>query len=110
MTNPFQPDPLHDHTRLVDAATAASVTPPPPQWTELRERFTAFTALGSAAPMCARLIAAIVDGDPAADVAVLRAAAYAEPLHQAKVLEFAGRGPQKLLQVLATSRTPQTYC
>jgi hypothetical protein len=57
----------------------------PLAWLQLRDRFTNYLALDNSAPMRARLVAAIVDGSDDADIAALRANAFAERLGVAKV-------------------------
>jgi hypothetical protein len=84
VTSPLQRDELHAHAHLVEQVADAGV-PPPPAWIALRDRWMAFLALDAAAPMKARLVSAVVDGDPKADVAVLRANAFAESLTNTRV-------------------------
>lgn len=84
MSNPFRPDPLTEHCRLVEAVADAGVAPPD-AWLHLRDRLTGFLGWGDA-PMRARLVAAIVDGDPDADIAALRASAFAELQTAPKVI------------------------
>jgi hypothetical protein len=91
---------LHDHCRLVEALADAGVAPPD-AWLQLRDRLTAFVALDAAAPMRARLVAAIVDGDPDADIAALRANAFAEQLGVAKVTST--------VRSAVTARLRETY-
>jgi hypothetical protein len=66
-------DPLAQHLHLVDAIS--SIAPPPPQWTELRERWDEFTAFTDV-PMREKLVAAVLAG--AGDIPMLRALANAE--------------------------------
>lgn len=86
MDNTFLPDPLSEHRRLVDAVAAAGV-PPPDEWTALGQRLTDFLALDSAAsrPLRDKLIAAVVGGEPNADIPALRAAAHSEEVVGGKV-------------------------
>lgn len=68
-------DPLLAHTSAVDTLAAAGITPPP-EWEALRQRITATPA----DTMLARFTAAVLDGNPDADLAALQAGALAETL------------------------------
>jgi hypothetical protein len=78
MVDVFPPDPFREHCRRVDAV--ATIAEPPTQWVQLRERFTAFLELDKTQPMRTRLTDAVINGSPDADIAALRAGAYAEQL------------------------------
>lgn len=73
MKLPIGRDPVAAHTSAVDTLAAAGIEPPP-GWVELRERMTATPS----DTMLARYVAAVVDSDPDADLAALRAGALAE--------------------------------
>jgi hypothetical protein len=74
--------PLDIHAEHVRAVEAAGVTPPP-EWTALKERITAFNRM--ATPCRDHLIDAVIAGAPAEDIAKLRAAAFAEPAEPPEV-------------------------
>jgi hypothetical protein len=82
MTDPLHRDPLHAHSHLVDLVAAAGVAPPD-EWVRLRVRLKLFHEVGT--PMLSRLTHAVIDGPVDADIAALRAAAYAEQQANAKV-------------------------
>jgi hypothetical protein len=84
MTNPLNPDPLHAHSGRVDLVAAAGVQPPA-EWLRLRDSLKAFIELDATA-MLAKLTSAVIDGAPADDVAVLRAAAYGEQQMSPKII------------------------
>jgi hypothetical protein len=79
-------DPLSQHVHLVDAIS--SIAPPPPAWTELRQRWDEFTAFTDV-PMREQLVAAVLAG--AGDIPMLRALANAEALPERSDIVIAVR-------------------
>jgi hypothetical protein len=83
--NTFLPDPLRTHCRLVDLVAGAGAEPPT-GWVALRQRWNDFLALdrrtindtSNPTPLHDKLIGAVVDGAPDADIPAMRALAHAE--------------------------------
>lgn len=71
----IQRNPLDVHIQAVRAVETAGI-PAPPEWTRLQERIATFLKMST--PCRDALIAALVAGDSAEEIARLRAVAYAE--------------------------------
>jgi hypothetical protein len=73
-------DPFYEHLQVAAAVNDAGA-PPPPEWTALRQRFDAY--LTPTQSIVNRLTTAVIDGDPDADIPLLKALAAAEAMDPA---------------------------